>query len=267
MPSPVAAERIESRNAVWNAATARGGELASLALVGGVSWEWVATRGIIGTAVYCLAHRDGVAVANVGLDSLLFVLTDPVDYLRLVTTQLPEAGHDITAPETLRVPDDPNDAKGDADSDTDWDRDPVVAQWRWLNRRWPAEEDTDDQGLHVRVWDGLPRRMARGAHLPAIDVCVDWAANAVSRALAAERGALEHKTTVLVTGGPYAGLHGHIAGPNWSFDVLREIVEPGLPVTYRVILRPAHGSRILAPVLADHLATGDDESGGGGRES
>jgi hypothetical protein len=40
--------------------------------VGGVSWEWVGARGVIATAVYCLAHLDRIAVADVGHDSLLF---------------------------------------------------------------------------------------------------------------------------------------------------------------------------------------------------
>src|SRR5262245_10334672 len=136
MPSPVAAERIESRNVVWNAAAGRGGELARLVEAirpaSGVSWEWVGTRGVIATALYCLAHRDQVAVTDIGHDSVLFWLSHPVEYLRLVTTRLPAAGHDIGG----SVVGQPVGSDGEAD----WARDPVVAQWRWLTRPWPASE-------------------------------------------------------------------------------------------------------------------------------
>lgn len=245
MPSPVAAARIDSSNPLWNDAAARGGELAQLSLEeDSVSWEFVGTRGIIATALYALAHRDGITVAEVGLDALAWPLFQREDFLELATSELVAAGHNI---ERLAPA---------APSEPEWLADPVLAQWQWLNRYWKTREDVP----RGQVWDGLPRGVARGLRWPAIDVCLLWAGNAVGGALAAERGALERRTPVAIIGGEFAGQRGFIESAAWKLDQRRRMVAPGAPAGYMINLGGQHRYRVER-VLVEHLTVESGQPG------
>lgn len=214
-------EPVVTDNPVWNAVMQRGGELTRLSIAPGDtgSWDFVATRGIIATALYAIAHRDGVSAPQIGLDVLAGPLFQRTDFLELVTEQLAAAGHAFDRLDAA---------------------DPVSEAWAWLNRYWPTREDMPPG---QRAWDGLGRGIARGLRWPAIDVCLRWAASAVDRALSTERGALPRRTPVLVTEGEFSGARGFIESAAWRIDPTTKIVEPGPPVGYLINLGEQHGFR------------------------
>ncbi|MCK2240090.1 MULTISPECIES: dirigent protein [unclassified Crossiella] len=208
-------------NPLWNQALGRGGELTQLSVTvsTGASWDYVATRGVIATALYALAVRGQCAVSTVGLDALAYPLWERTDYLDLVTAQMAAAGHRFDQPDPT---------------------DPVSQAWAWLNRYWPTRDDLPEG---MPAWDGLARGIALGLRRTAIDICLFWAAAAVGRALEAERGAVPRRTPVVVNTGEFAGARGFVESTVWPVNAATMIVEPGLPLAYMINLGKAHGSQ------------------------
>ncbi|MET9265261.1 helix-turn-helix transcriptional regulator [Amycolatopsis sp. NPDC004079] len=213
----------------WDSVLARAGELAPLSLggpSGAETWDLKATRGIIAIDLYIAARASQVAPAQVPLGDLLPpLMTTPEVFAVHTATTLTACGHELV-----------EDAR----------RDPVAAQWDWLVKEW------DPHAPAGYRWDGLSRGIARGTRRPAIEVCLGWAAAAVSAALAAERGAWASRTRVRVTGGRFGGEVLCLEHPVWQRTPAGTSIVPGPPTEYTVNLGEKHGFRCEA-IATTHL--------------
>ena len=193
------------------------------------NWDHVGVKGMLAVTIYATAIRDQLAVEDVGLGAILV----PLLYREVFLAQakiLHGAGHDL--------------ATG-TDSGA-YAADPVVRQWKWLLRTWDPDAAPRDR------WDGMTRGIARGLPDPAIDVLCGWARGGVDRALTAERGGIERRTTVRVTASPYENLVGRVEGSDYDLDADNPLdLAPGLP-RYAVNLGADHGYRIEL-IAAEHI--------------
>lgn len=215
------------RTTSWAETLDRAGELAALSVVASEpqSWDTVATRGLIAVALHSIAVRTATPVGDVPLAQLLVPLLDEGRLTALVDGVL--AGPDL--PARTAEPDDP-----------------VAAQWAWLRREW------DPDAAPGQRWDGLRRGIAWGLPDSAVVVCLGWAASAVSRALAAERGTLRPGTTVDIVGGEFAGAQGRVEHPAWTLDDTAAAIAPGMPSAYIVTVVTPSGPQV-GQILRTHM--------------
>ncbi|MFJ9847011.1 hypothetical protein ACIRYZ_42585 [Kitasatospora sp. NPDC101155] len=125
-----------------------------------------------------------------------------------------------------------------------------------------ALENLGGDGQEVRLgpllWhldDGL-RGRARGDE--GVDALVG-AVEAVSLALAAERGAWDRDTVVRITGGDYAGRSGLVEFPCWEPDHAGRDIAPGPPNAYQVDLGRSLSVRVPTEELRVATPTTDPE--------
>lgn len=196
---------------MWAVALRRAEVLTDRVIVPGTatSWDHVAVRGILALAVAGCAVRDSRPAEQVTWPTVLAaLLTD--GRLEELASHAMTADVDPLPPHEWTIP-------GGGDSTPG-------LQWRWLTRRW------DPDATHHR-WDGLPRGIACGLPDPAVQVCRDWAVNAVSQAVEEERGALPRRQPVQIRSGELAGAPGWVEGPSWYVDTAGDLA-PGPPQEY-----------------------------------
>ncbi|MEY9948427.1 hypothetical protein [Kitasatospora sp. GAS1066B] len=169
------------------------------------TWDGRAVRGVVAVTLAGLASRQGCAVEDIEMGSVLWHLDQGPAVVYEFGTALGLAAEEAQPAE-------------------------AGAEWAWLIRRWPAEPPLANS-------DGMPRGIGRGSQLPAVDVCTLWATAAARKALIAERppGLVPH-TLVRVVGGEHEGRSGQVVGPAWLMDDTRRTVEPGPPPGYEVVL-------------------------------
>ncbi|MFJ9617862.1 hypothetical protein [Streptomyces noursei] len=130
--------------------------------------------------------------------------------------------------------------------------DPGIAAWVWLTKSWPQDGP----------WDGMPRGLAPGLPLPAVEVLTPHATQAALVALTRERGGHEKGTRVVVLAGRYEGEVATVMSSYaWAIDDARETFADGPPRSYEVMFRnPGGQGHKREEVLAVHLrpATPDE---------
>ncbi|MFF7986950.1 hypothetical protein ACFZDK_49090 [Streptomyces sp. NPDC007901] len=130
----------------WRTAVARAATITEPTLHLAGTWDERAVRGVLAVAVAGIAERDDRPVDLVGADDLVELLE-----------QGPQAVHALGQVLGLADPGAPGEA---------------AAEWAWLTRRWPTTSPTANSG-------GLARGIGRMSELPAVDVCTQWALEAV----------------------------------------------------------------------------------------
>lgn len=212
----------------WDAAVRRATDVTAAHTVGGMDencWDDVAIRGILAITLYALHRRDGHPVEAVSWQRVLWQLRDDQRVMELATSVLPGAGHDLARTA----------APGD----------PVADCWMWLTRTWnphapripvaekrravPAVAVPSDlaelpQSTELR-WGGMTRGIGAGLPDPALEVCTDWAADVVQRAITADSYGHHRHDRVAVIAGAHAGRRGYVVESGWHFDDATETVQ------------------------------------------
>lgn len=195
----------EERPVEWTKAVERADQIAASGRQPADTWDGRAIRGVLAVTLAALSKRQNRSVADVEIGSVLWHLDQGPSMVYELGAEMGFAAEGAQ-PEAAAV------------------------EWAWLIRRWPEAPARANSG-------GLPRGIARGSSLPAVDVVTSWAGAAAQAVLTAMRPAgLAPRTRVRVTGGEDEGRSGEVVATAWLMDDEQRTVKPGPPPGYEVVL-------------------------------
>ncbi|MER6567042.1 hypothetical protein ABT288_12800 [Streptomyces sp. NPDC001093] len=195
----------DGRPVEWAQSSERADQIVTLGHQPADTWDGRAIRGVLAVTLAALAKQQGRPAAEVDVGSVLWHLDRGPAMVRELADTLGLSAEGAQPTE-------------------------AASEWAWLSRPWPTAPARANSG-------GMPRGIARGSSLPAVDVVTHWAGAAAQAALAAERPAgLTAGTRVRVVGGEDKGRSGEVVAPAWLMDDEHRTVLPGPPPGYEVVL-------------------------------